>query len=277
MMWLAQASTAGNDVITGYNTADTITGGAGDDQLNGSSADDTYIYSRGDGNDTITETRYGGYADQLILQGIDPAEVSLVRNGNDVTLVIAETAPGAGDGGSILLKGQMSYTDRGTGIDQFEFGDGTVWTAATLASHIISGTTGDDALAGTSYGDHISAGAGNDSIDGGAGHDVIDGGSGADVLAGGAGSDVLVGGLDSDTFVFASGDGNDRIEDFATGAASDDVIDVSAFGYAVIDDVLNVATQNGDDVLLQLDEETSVRLSNVQVSQLHADDFLFAA
>jgi hypothetical protein len=66
--------------------------------------DDTYFYARGDGNDTITEAANGGNADKLVLTDISPGSVTLLRNGIDVTLVIAESAPGAGDGGSILLK-----------------------------------------------------------------------------------------------------------------------------------------------------------------------------
>jgi len=43
------------------------------------------------------------------------------------------------------------------------------------------------------------------------------GGAGADILQGGAGSDVLTGGAGADTFLFAAGDGQDRITDFASG------------------------------------------------------------
>jgi hypothetical protein len=34
----------------------------------------------------------------LVLEGINPSAVGLVRNGNHLTLVIAESTPGAGDG-----------------------------------------------------------------------------------------------------------------------------------------------------------------------------------
>lgn len=43
------------------------------------------------------------------------------------------------------------------------------------------------------------------------------GGAGADILRGGAGADVLTGGAGRDTFVFARGDGADRVTDFASG------------------------------------------------------------
>ena len=82
--WLAQAATAGDDVINGFNTDDTIRGGAGNDTLNGGSGNDAYVYARGDGNDTITEAVVCGSDRQLVLENINPTAVSLVRNGNDM-------------------------------------------------------------------------------------------------------------------------------------------------------------------------------------------------
>ncbi|MGO7324540.1 calcium-binding protein, partial [Rhizobium ruizarguesonis] len=80
---------AGNDVITG---------GTGNDTILSAGGNDTIYYARGDGNDTITDSDDYGTDDRLVLTGINPADVTLQRNGNDVTLVIAESAAGAGDG-----------------------------------------------------------------------------------------------------------------------------------------------------------------------------------
>ena len=124
-MLLAQASTSGNDTIIGFNTADVLQGGAGDDVLEGAGGDDTHIYARGDGNDVITEA--GGVLDKLVLHGIAPGDVSLVRNGNHVTLVIAESAAGAGDGGSIQLKDQLDWFYE-RGFEQIVFDNGTIWS-----------------------------------------------------------------------------------------------------------------------------------------------------
>lgn len=103
---LAQASTDGNDTIVAYNTDDIITGGRGNDTLSGRQGDDTYVYNRGDGNDTIFESFAGNFStyDTLRLHGIAPGAVSVVRSAdNDATLVIAESAPSAGDS---VLQGQ---------------------------------------------------------------------------------------------------------------------------------------------------------------------------
>ncbi|WP_159442536.1 calcium-binding protein, partial [Agrobacterium sp. DSM 25558] len=50
---IASAQTNGNDTITGFATGDTYTGGKGNDVINGGEGSDTYVYARGDGNDTI--------------------------------------------------------------------------------------------------------------------------------------------------------------------------------------------------------------------------------
>jgi Ca2+-binding RTX toxin-like protein len=170
LMYLAQAATAGNDIINGFNVNDTLTGGPGDDTLNGGSGNDTYVYNRGDGNDNITETTNNGNADQLVLHGITTSAVSLVRNGNDVTLVIAPSSAGASDGGSILLKGNLiNYFDQG--VEQIVFDSGTVWTRAQLIQSMI-GTLGNDALTGTSGNDTFYSSPGVDTLSGAGGFDI---------------------------------------------------------------------------------------------------------
>jgi len=96
-MLIGQASTLGNDTIAGFNTNDTFRGAPATTRSTAQQGDDTYIYARGDGNDVITEDAGAG-VDTLVLEGINPSAVSLVRNGNDLTLVVAESAAGAGDG-----------------------------------------------------------------------------------------------------------------------------------------------------------------------------------
>ena len=184
-MLLAQASTSGNDTIIGFNTADVLQGGAGDDVLEGAGGDDTHIYARGDGNDVITEA--GGVLDKLVLHGIAPGDVSLVRNGNHVTLVIAESAAGAGDGGSIQLKDQLDWFYE-RGFEQIVFDNGTIWTPTDLRAMVL-------AQAFTS------------------GNDTIIGFNTADVLQGGLGDDTLIGNAGDDSYIYTRGDGTDIIND----------------------------------------------------------------
>ena len=85
----------------------------------------------------------------------------------DVTLVIAESAAGAGDGGSIQLKEQLDWLyDRG--IEQVVFDDGTVWSAADLRVMLLAqaSTSGNDTIIGFNTADVLQGGAGNDTLNG---------------------------------------------------------------------------------------------------------------
>lgn len=50
---------AGSDTISAGGGADTIAGGTGDDQLTGGDGNDVFVYSPGDGLDTITDFNFG--------------------------------------------------------------------------------------------------------------------------------------------------------------------------------------------------------------------------
>ncbi|MGX7876727.1 calcium-binding protein [Mesorhizobium sp. ORM6] len=69
----------------------------------------------------------------------------MARNGDDVTIIIAESAPGAGDGGSVLLKGSLD-DNGGRGVETIDFADGTFWNKADMRSHVtyIAGTDGNE-------------------------------------------------------------------------------------------------------------------------------------
>jgi Ca2+-binding RTX toxin-like protein len=187
--WLAQVSTAGNDVIDGFNTDDTIHGGRGDDALSGGTGDDTYIYARGDGNDVIVEVVDNNPAniDTLRLTGISPADISLVRNGIDVTLVIGESTPGAGDGGSVLLKDELDWWYN-RGVEQIVFDDGTVWTQSDLQVMLLAQATASNATS-------------------------IIGFDTADTITAGLGDRYLQGREGLDTYIYTSAGGNDVIDD----------------------------------------------------------------
>jgi Ca2+-binding RTX toxin-like protein len=197
---LDAAGTAGNDTITGFNTADTLRGRAGNDTLTGGDGSDTFIWARGDGNDTITaDGAWSGSADRLVLEGIAASAVTLVRSGNDLTLRIAATNGGT-NGGSVLMREQLaSYYDQG--VESVALANGVTWTAADLRARVLD-------AAGT------------------AGNDTITGFNTADTLRGRAGNDTLTGGDGNDIFAFQNiGDGRDVIVDFVRGA---DRIDMSS-------------------------------------------------
>lgn len=188
---IAAAQTTGNDNIVGTALADVLQGGLGDDSLQGGGGQDTYIYQRGDGHDVITEAAsYDVAADRLLLPDVASSQLSLSRNGNDVVLVVASSAPGSGDGGSITLKGNVNNSN-GEGIERIEFSDGIIWTPAHMRELLLAAaqTAGDDNIIGTIH---------------------------ADVITGGKGNDSMSGGTGADTYVYGHGDGNDVITEAAS-------------------------------------------------------------
>ncbi|WP_281405086.1 calcium-binding protein, partial [Rhizobium sp. FKY42] len=128
----------------------------GNDTLNGAGGNDTYVYARGDGNDTIVEDYWNGTSDQLVFTDINPADVTLARNGNDLTVAIAESAPGAGDAGSVLIKATLNE-DIQRGIEKIVFADGTTWSIGQIRAMIVdqAGTASDDTISGTNMIDNM--------------------------------------------------------------------------------------------------------------------------
>jgi Ca2+-binding RTX toxin-like protein len=105
--------------------------------------------------------------------------------------------------------------------------------------------------------------------------DVIIGDQGDNTLIGGGGDGRLTGGAGNDLFILTDGSGNDTITDFVAGAGTDDVLDISAFGFASLFDVFNAVSQIGNDTLVQFDIDDSVTLLGVISTDLDANDFLF--
>jgi hypothetical protein len=108
---------AGNDTLIGNGGNDVIDGGAGNDTLIGATGwnriyenggyrvernttpqvaangDDTYLFGRGDGQDTVIDGDYtAGNTDTLrFKEGVTPADVKFMRHGNDLVLAIRGT------------------------------------------------------------------------------------------------------------------------------------------------------------------------------------------
>ena len=200
--------TSGDDNIYGFAGGDVIEGGRGNDIMEGYSGNDTYIYSRGDGNDTIKETYYSnGDADKLILNGINSTDVTLVNNNGDLKIVINESIAGAGDGGEIYIPSSIDSSYE-MGIESIIFADGVTWDRSYIKNYFAPPVINENAIYGTSNNDRI---YGSDN---------------ADTFYGLGADDTLFGYLGSDTYVYNKGDGNDYIID--SGINSD--VDVLLLG-----------------------------------------------
>ncbi|SFK86668.1 VCBS repeat-containing protein [Pseudovibrio ascidiaceicola] len=113
-------------------------------------------------------------------------------------------------------------------------------------------------------------------LKGGVDADTINGHDGDDVISGGSGDDQLSGGAGNDTFKFATGEsGHDVITDFEAGAGSFDVIEFESSVFADFDAVMASVEDSGSNVVITIDEDTSITLRGVNVTDLHQDDFTF--
>ncbi|HLQ19030.1 MAG TPA: calcium-binding protein, partial [Tabrizicola sp.] len=179
----AQTSSGDDLIRVAANLAATIAGGLGDDEIQGSTANDVYIFTRGDGQDVITDP--GGLADRLEIRGYTAADLRAARlESGRQELVLSFLGS---DDEIVLRSGSATSWN---GIETIAFGDGTTLTVASLLEQTrIVATSGADVLTGTSAAETITGGLGDDSIDGGTG---------------------------SDTFVYRRGDGSDVITNFSS-------------------------------------------------------------
>jgi Ca2+-binding RTX toxin-like protein len=239
----------GNDLLQGGAGNDVLTGGSGDDRLQGGQGDDEYRIAAGEGEDHIQDD---GGNDAIVLgAGITANDVGVERQGASLILHLPS--------GRVTLD---NVVDNAAGaIEAVRFADGTIWSVADLIARALAGTPGDDSFSGTAADDRIGGGDGrdtlsgldgNDLLDGGAGDDRLVGGGGNDVLHGGTGRDVMVGGAGSDTYVFRTGDGDDRIEDHGDNAA--DLVQIQGYSveqvrFARVGDDLVVRFAGSDDRL----------------------------
>jgi Ca2+-binding RTX toxin-like protein len=81
------------NMLTGAAGNDTLNGGQGNDGLNGGTGNDTYLFSRGDGQDTVQdEDATVGNTDHLLYGAtINPLDLVLSRQVNDLRIAIHGT------------------------------------------------------------------------------------------------------------------------------------------------------------------------------------------
>ena len=82
---------------------------------------------------------------------------------------------------------------------------------------------------------------------------------------------ALTGGLGNDTFVFTATSGNDTVTDFENG---EDLIDVSAFGFASAADVIGLLVQDGADVDMVLSATSTITFTGETLASFDASDFI---
>lgn len=241
------------NTISGNGADNVLDGKAGNDSLDAGYGSDTYIFGRGYGKDTITDS--GGVLDVVrMLPGVLPQDIVFTGTYDHLTLSIAGTSD------QLVLNNW--FTSAGSRVEQIRFADGTIWNPEDLiarsnvgndGTNRIGGTSGPDAMAGglgddvyivNHTGDVVTelAGQGTDvvyasvdftlganlenlTLQGGAGSrgtgnelaNIIQGNSAANILDGGGGNDTLRGGEGDDEYVFGRGSGQDIVEESGSG------------------------------------------------------------
>ncbi len=128
----------GNDTLTGYATSDdvsggsgddtlygnagndTLTGGVGNDTLNGGIGNDTYLFSRGDGKDTVSDcdTTAGNKDVAAFASDIGADQLWFSRSGSNLDVRIIGTD-------DVFSIGNW-YAGTANHIEQFKAGDGRI-------------------------------------------------------------------------------------------------------------------------------------------------------
>lgn len=123
------------------------------------------------------------------------------------------------DGIALNLRGNDVFKTFG-GNDHIFLGDGNDRADGGNGADTLEGGNGRDTLRGENGNDRLYGGASADNLQGGANNDLLNGAAAGDRFTGGTGSDTMVGGsgAGTDVFIFAVGDGSDRINDFTLGS-----------------------------------------------------------
>ena len=191
----------GNDLDNQLSASNRLDGRGGNDILIGV-GDNTFVFGRDYQHDTV-QTGTQMYARTAVdnvefLPDITPTDLALENSANDLVIKVHGTTD--------QLTVASYFTSPSSIIDQFLFGDGTVWDFNDIESrvHTFIGSAADDTFYGTLSDDTIRGLGGNDQIRASVGNDILDGGTGNDFLEGWSGND---------TYVFGRGYGEDHIDE----------------------------------------------------------------
>jgi len=231
---------AGNDTLNSIGGDDLIIGGTGDDQINFFFSRSQFMsarmsFQRGDGSDQINVEGESSDVKVLFGAGIEASEITLLRQGNDLRLQLANP------GDALTFHNTFSSEDSnvfGMGFSLLKFADGIEITRQQMQARF----TGASTNVATEDPDLLIGGAGADTLAGAGGDDQIAAGAGDDDLSGGTGGDRLAGGLGNDIYRFDRGDGRDIITD-AGG------VDTVVFGAGISESAMTVVLAGSDLIL----------------------------
>ncbi len=251
---------AGNNVISGGDLADTLSGLGGNDTLQGGLGADTMI--GGDGNDVYEVDEAGD--------------------------LVTETSADALIGGTDRVESDIDYT-LGANLENLDLNGAAVRGTGNTLNNVINGNGGTNQLFGAGGNDTLNGDDGNDLLDGGDGNDTISGGDDNDTIIGGAGNDTIDVGGGFNTIVYnAPGFGEDTINSFDSAggtAANQDKIDLSGLGITAANFANRVfESGSGANTLITIREngasstiQGTILINGSNTGAIDATDFTLAA
>ena len=284
---------SGNDTLRESDQSyglDTLDGGTGDDSLYGAGNNDIYIFNKGYGVDTISDSvlipQYarpaklgsGGESDTVMFgTGITLDNLTWNFDGKDLTFTLTDSPDDSltienyynsfyrienfeVEGNQILapeIIGAKRWRDT-SNHNYFSWLESSVSYQGLAGNDTIISGVGNDRLWGNYGDDTITSGVGDDTLIGNVGNDILNGEAGNDRLDGGEGNDRLDGGEGNDTYIFKPGYDSNIITDYdATSDAGNN--DTILFDSAISRDNLALDI-TGDDLIITLIDSPSDRL-----------------
>jgi Ca2+-binding RTX toxin-like protein len=270
---------AGNNILRGLGGNDTLQGLGGNDTYYVENAGDTVIEAAGGGSDrvlaSVNYTLAAGVEVELLRTNSLGSTAAIKLTGN----VLAQTIQG--NAGNNVLRG-------GGGADVLQgLGGNDMYYASHAATQILEAASGgsDTVLSSVSYTlaagvsvellrTNAAGGTAAINLTGNALAQTIQGNAGANRLDGKGGNDMLRGFGSADTFVFADDYDADTVLDYQAGADQFDLTGVS--GLSTYQQVHDMMSQVGSDVLINFGGGDSLRIKNTTIATLDANqgDFL---
>jgi hypothetical protein len=142
----------GNRQVISLDAQDLWRAGSGDETFEGNGEAQTFVYGRGDGNDTLHfHSDTGAATSVLQLYGIDASDVTVERIFDPMQttmfpsdLKITDNVTGqtilvrnqfaVQENGSVYWWDNATFQDTGEGVNKIVFGDGTVWDRSAISA-----------------------------------------------------------------------------------------------------------------------------------------------
>ncbi len=166
------------------------------------------------------------------------------------------------DGNDLLIGGQgRDLLDGGNGIDTASWDDSLSRVVVNLSNGQTKGGAKGDTLVSI------------ENLIGSRFDDILTGDAGKNSLHGGAGNDRLVGGGGNDIFIFANGDGQDTIADFARKSKSEK-IDLTDFDIASFAELKSMGTTVLGNAVFDFGGDDMLIIRGFSLADLNAGDFI---